>query len=93
MSERKILSNKIYTCNCKPYFLYVDYCKNCQEEVISFMNEHGAGVLMGDMIIEDLRKINQTLTNKNLSLRKQLQGLIVKINSMEREDDRHKKDT
>lgn len=85
--EREELGKKIYDCkeNCKPWFIGVDYCSGCQEVVINFLNKYGAGVLMGDLVIDDLKKENQILKNQNNSLNKQLQDKINQINKLKEE--------
>ena len=81
-AERKELSKKIYACKCMPIFIGVKYCKDCQHEVLEFMNKYGVGVLAGDLVIEDLQKENQTLKNINSSLQKQLLEKIKQVEKL-----------
>ena len=82
----KELSKTIRKCDCKPYLIESEYCKNCTKTIIDFMNDRGAGVLLGELEIEELKKETTDINNTNKSLRAQLQKLQEKVRKLE--DDR-----
>lgn len=77
-----ILHKQIYECKCKPWRKGVDYCDNCQKAVVDFMNEHGAGVLTNDIVIEGLLKDCVKLAKENMSLKKRLEVKIRRVEEL-----------
>jgi len=83
--EHKELHEKIWNCKCKPYLKINKYCKDCQEEIIKFLNKYGAGVLTNDLKIEELEKKNNKLEKENQSLSQHLQEKIKRVEELKEE--------
>ena len=77
--EHKELSKKIFKCSCIP--IGKNYCKECQEAVIEFMNKYGAGTLTRDLLAYDLKKENEELKNTQLAFQEHLE---IKTKEVER---------
>lgn len=54
--EHKELHEKIWNCKCTPWMKGKEYCMDCEQAVIGFMNRNGAGELTQDLLIGELRK-------------------------------------
>jgi len=70
--EHKELHNKIYNCKCQPWNRGTDYCLDCEQAVVGFMNRNGAGELCQDLLIESLRKEINVLQKETTSLSQSL---------------------
>ena len=71
--NQKELHKKIWKCTCAPWKRGIDYCKNCEQAIIEFANENGAGALCQDIKVEELERTVCKLEEANLGLRKSLE--------------------
>ena len=61
----KELHDKIWNCKCIPLCSNgFKYCKNCQQVVLEFMDNHGAGTLTRDSELEGMTQNYQKAVNE-----------------------------
>lgn len=80
----KELHKTIYDCDCKPYLKPWEYCDNCKNAVLKFMDTHGAGVLTRDEDIEELAKLYSKALKLNVSLEKRLDEKIKRVEELKK---------
>lgn len=72
--EHRELDKKIMGCTkCKPFLTKYNYCKDCVEAVVNFMNSYGAGTLCQDGKVECLEREIAHLKRANLGLKDSLE--------------------
>jgi len=81
----KVLHKKIYDCSCKPYLSPWQYCEDCKDSVLEFMQKFGAGVLTRDEELEDLGKECSKILKLNVSLTKKLDEKINRVEQLKKE--------
>lgn len=72
-AEHKELHEKIWNCKCMPLKPGSEYCLDCEQAVVGFMNKYGAGELTRDLLVDELKKKINKLEKENVSLSKSLE--------------------